>query len=123
MRVVRRLSFGGVETRASNGVTVDVIVRSDAYARLYKEALRRSVPTNLGVRLVTPPYLMAMKLVAGRAHDVDDLRRLVVLRPSAVKPAAELIERLLGAYARDDFEQEVRIARASQRDARRRRHL
>lgn len=122
-RPVGRLTFGGIIVKASNGIVVDLIDRRDGYRRLYVQALKHSETTPFGVRIVTPPYLMAMKLAAGRSHDEDDLKRLVVLRPRDVPKAATLIERLLGYFARDEFEQLVRIARSEQRDPRRRRHL
>ena len=100
----KSLSFGGYQSHTPGGVAVDWILRSDDFAELYEEALLkarrlRGVP----VAVVSPEYLAAMKLVAGRAKGEADLEMMLEEEMVDVAVAAKLIKRLLGAYAAKDF--------------------
>lgn len=102
----KRLTFGGVQsTTPLGGVPVDVVLREDAFIDLYDRALEaarrmRGVP----IRVVTPEYLAAMKLVAQRTRDKADLEWLIASRTIDVHKARGLIRDLLGAYAAQDFD-------------------
>lgn len=95
----RRLSFGGFVTKVK-GITVDVIVRSDGYAGLYEEAI-------LSARgIVSPDFLAAMKLAAGRPKDLLDLDWLLQ-QPKLVnrKKARKIVEKFLGGqFAAEEFD-------------------
>ena len=62
-------TIGGVRT-VEGGIELNVITRLDEWARLYEDALYAAVRVE-GVPLpvVTPEFLVAMKMVAGRLQD------------------------------------------------------
>jgi hypothetical protein len=100
------LSFGGVQTSTACGVPVNFIVRGDDYADLYQEAILASpVVTELGVRVVLPEYLAAMKMAAGRDKDFLDLKFL--LSQEGLVDAAKarvIVRKHLGPYAAREFD-------------------
>jgi hypothetical protein len=96
------LSFGGVRTVASNQVPVDVIVRDDEWSDLYEEAIDHAEDVDgAPAPVVSPEYLVAMKMVAGRPKDEQDVRFLVLLDDDAfdMKECEEIVRDFLGAYA------------------------
>jgi len=108
IRVEKKLSFGGVSGKTPEGFPVCFIVRSDDFKKLYIEAHRKSVAVSgLAVRVVAPAYLAAMKLVAGRQKDEEDLRTLLRNRLVNLKKARELMRRILGAFAVKEFDSYV----------------
>lgn len=71
-----RLGFGGSSYTLQIGrysVQVDWIVRSDGYQKYYWAALKEAIELSNGLRLVTPEWLVILKLVAGRQKDLDDI--------------------------------------------------
>lgn len=110
---LRPLSFGGYETRAPNGVPVDVIVRSDDLLALYNTALSTAVSRpGIACLVVRPEYLAAMKLAAGRARDRLDLHYLITA-PGVLDRALtrEIVKRYVGGwYAARDFDTHVEDA-------------
>src|SRR5439155_17388344 len=69
---------GGVRYWTPKGLEVNVIVRDDASAALYADAVKQAKRTRWGFRVVTPEHLAAMKLESSRAEpDVGDLKWLV----------------------------------------------
>lgn len=113
LRRTGRLTFGGVTTKTSENVPVDVILREDAYRPLFDAALDaprtiRGVP----IPVVSREYLAAMKMVARRAKDLEDLCFLVLGTTLSVPKTRALIVEYLGLYAGDEFDlfvQEVRL--------------
>jgi hypothetical protein len=85
---VRPLAFGGecylVKLREQE-IPIDWIVRDDDYQELYQAALSDAVPTDKGFLLVTPEWMVILKMFAGRGKDEIDL--LWLLR------ADELVDR------------------------------
>lgn len=74
----RPIGFGGTVYRDPNGTKVDWIVRSDDYQGLYEAALAGAVAPEPGAtKVLTPEYMAALKLAAGRATDVEDLKWLL----------------------------------------------
>ncbi len=107
------LSFGGYLSRTPSGVPVDWVIRNDAadFVALYKEALAKAAKMpDVPVRVVTPEYLAAMKLVAGRGKDDVDLDMMITEGMVDIEAAQKIIERLLGAYAAKDFASRVAVA-------------
>lgn len=99
------LSFGGVQVRASNGVPIDLVLRSDAYERLYDEVVEKAGRAKgIPVPVARPEYLAAMKMVAGRGKDETDLEYLLASGVLDVKKTRAVILRHLGPYAVDAFE-------------------
>lgn len=102
------LSFGGVKTTAPNGVPVDLVVRSDDYAELYGEALDRAQALpEVPWLVVRPEYLAAMKMIAGRPRDENDLAHLILSGHLDLALAKAVIRRHLGPYAVTEFERTV----------------
>jgi hypothetical protein len=99
------LAFGGICTVASNGVPIDLIERDDEYALLYADALASagSIP-GVPVRVVTLPYLAAMKLAAGRGKDEQDLEFILCDSGASWKTICAVIRKHLGLYAVKEIE-------------------
>lgn len=71
-----RLSIGGSSYTLQVGnyvVQVDWIVRSDGYQKYYRAALKEAVTLPNGLRVVSPEWLVILKLNAGRQKDYDDI--------------------------------------------------
>lgn len=69
------LGFGGSNYLIKVGkyeVAVDWIVRNDGYAKYYRAALRDAVTLPEGARVLTPEWLVVLKMFAGRQKDYDD---------------------------------------------------
>jgi hypothetical protein len=110
--VTTSLSFGGVQTKAPNGVEVDLILREDDYESLYEAACKNAVIVeDVPLPVVSPIYLAAMKMAAGRPKDQGDLHFL--LREVLFDKLPELsvvIKEYLGPYAARELQQEFLIA-------------
>lgn len=100
------LTFGGVTYETEQDIDVDWIVRQDYQEALYAEALEHAVDaTERPLRVVTPNYLAAIKFAARRTKDHDDLMRLLMIPDLVDGPKAkEIVERLLGGYAGEEFQ-------------------
>jgi hypothetical protein len=71
-----RLSFGGSSYTFQVGkyaVQVDWIVRTDGYEKYYRAALKDAIGLPNGIRIVTPEWLLILKINAGRQKDLDDI--------------------------------------------------
>ena len=69
------LTFGGNNYTVEVGkykVAVDWIIRSDGYAKYYRAALSKAVVFPNGMRLISPEWLVILKMFAGRQKDYDD---------------------------------------------------
>ncbi len=105
------LVFGGVRTREES-VPLDVIVRSDEWRALYESALAAAVHVEgMPLSVVTPEYLVAMKMVAGRSKDEGDVRYLVLLEDFVEKRAENIVRRHLGPYAVKELRSTIAEAR------------
>ena len=70
------LTFGGSSYTLQVGkyaVQVDWIVRSDGYQKYYRAALKEVVKIPNGLRVITPEWLVLLKINAGRQKDLDDV--------------------------------------------------
>jgi hypothetical protein len=93
------LTFGGVRTKEGD-VPLDVIVRSDEWRDLYTDALVNAEAVDrITPPIVTPEYLVAMKMVAGRPKDEGDVRYLVLADDFNRQKAEAVVRERLGAYA------------------------
>jgi hypothetical protein len=71
-----QLSFGGSSYTLQVGkytVQIDWIVRNDGYQKYYRAALKEAIELSNGLRIVTPEWLVILKLHAGRQKDFDDI--------------------------------------------------
>lgn len=104
LRSVGQLSFGGrsMKTAGRNSVPVDVIVRNDQYANLYADALVHAEKrAGSPLLVVTLPYLAAMKLVADRGKDEQDLEFIICDSGVSYPLVRSVIKEHLGLYALD----------------------
>jgi hypothetical protein len=109
----RTLKFGGQKAtvvaagNASIGknvsVPVDVIVRDDDFADLYEAALDHTVDKGAPLLIIEPEYIAAMKLVAGRRKDEDDLTFLITSNVIDIGKTERIVRKHLGAYALREF--------------------
>jgi hypothetical protein len=117
----KALSFGGQKTtvvapgNASVGanvlVPVDVIVRDDEFASLYDDALHHVIDKGAPLLIVEPEYIAAMKLVARRPKDEEDLAFLVTSNVIDLGKAERIIRKHLGgAFAAREFKATVEEA-------------
>lgn len=70
------LTFGGSSYVVEVGkykVSVDWIVRNDGYAKYYRKALEEAINLPSGIRLISPEWLVVLKMFAGRQKDYDDV--------------------------------------------------
>jgi predicted TIM-barrel fold metal-dependent hydrolase len=102
--VLRPLTFGGFASETSQKIPIDVIVRDDAYADLYREAIEHAVDAGLPVKVVTPEHLAALKMAAGRVKDELDLKKLIELNAVDVPKTRKIIKTYLGEYAARTFD-------------------
>ncbi len=92
-----RLGFGGSSYTLQVGkytVQIDWIVRSDGYQKYYRAALKDAIKLSNGLRLVTPEWLVILKINAGRQRDLDDIvflleRGKLVDRPTIKQKVVE----------------------------------
>jgi len=99
MREVKPLTFGGASTLTPKGHPLDVIVRNDDYRDLYVAAIEDARDEGLALPVVSPEYLAAMKMVAGRDKDEIDLKTLVRLGVLDLDRTRTIVRTHLGRYA------------------------
>jgi hypothetical protein len=105
------LVFGGKSVDV-NGIPIDVIVRADDYADLYEEAVQKAKPKpGYAVKIITPEYLVAMKMVAGRPKDDLDLNYLLSSVKMDMPTLKSVVQRFLGRYAVSDLASRIQEAK------------
>lgn len=70
------LSFGGENYQievSERTVSVDVIVRNDELTKIYEAALGQAKETDIGIKIISPEWLVVMKYFSARAKDKIDL--------------------------------------------------
>ncbi len=93
----RMLEFGGSSYTLDVGkyaVQIDWIVRNDGYQKYYRAALKDAIKMPHGLRVVTPEWLVILKINAGRQKDLDDVvfllkQHQLVDRPSVKQKLVE----------------------------------
>ena len=68
------LSIGGATWKLPNGVELDVIFSEAPWAA---EVIAHAVLDEAGVPTIALPYLVVMKLYAGRVQDIADITRML----------------------------------------------
>ncbi len=68
------LAIGGSTWLLPNGTTLDVVISDAPWAR---EAIERPLQTADGIPVIALPYLVLMKLYAGRSQDIADITRMM----------------------------------------------
>lgn len=75
LRSNAQLTFGGDNYEIEIGkykIPVDWIVRNDGYQRYYRAALNETFVLPSGLKIITPEWLVILKIFAGRQKDLDD---------------------------------------------------
>lgn len=83
------LSIGGSNYTIEIGkyrVAVDWIVRNDGYAKYYRAALDEAVLLPNDLRLISPEWLVILKMFAGRQKDYDDAVFLLAQKDLVDRP-------------------------------------
>jgi hypothetical protein len=100
----KTLTFGGIQTKAPNGVSIDFIVRGDQYRDLYSDAIRQArTAIGLSMRVASPEHLLAMKMEAGREKDHLDIVYLLNSGHLSLGTTRSVIREHLGPYAVSEF--------------------
>src|SRR5215470_7604029 len=97
-----RLSFGGSSYTLQvdkYAVQVDWIVRSDGYQKYYRAALKDAVKLPNGLHVVTPEWLVILKINAGRQKDLDDV--VFLLKQSRLVDRATVKQKLIDIGGED----------------------
>lgn len=96
------LTFGGSNYTVEIGrykVAVDWIVRSDGYAKYYQKALAEAVSFPNGFQLISPEWLLILKMFAGRQKDYDDA--VFLLREKGLVDRPKVKENIVGVAGED----------------------
>lgn len=107
---VTEINIGGFQGKTQSGIPVDVLIGGE-YAKLRIASLSHAVnEPDLGVSVVALSYIMALKFVAGRAKDEEDIRTMLRLGAVDVLETLKVIRRYVGAYAEKSFQSVVEEA-------------
>lgn len=91
---IRKLNFGGAAYGIKVGdvtIEVDVIIRNDEIKEIYELALNDAkVIKDIGIRVITPEYLVLLKYLAGRGKDQIDL--MWMLRENDLVDRAKIVK-------------------------------
>lgn len=108
-RTLRKLTFGGISSYVQGGIPVDVIVRNDYQAGLYRYAISKAKRmAGIPLRVLRKSELAVIKMAAGRHKDQGDL--IFLLRHMSELERAharKVVVKFLGDYAADDFDSYV----------------
>jgi hypothetical protein len=78
---LKKLNFGGIAYEVlvdGTAIEVDLIIRSDEIQELYQQALDTAkVNKTIGLRVVSPEFMVILKYLAGRGKDQIDLMWLL----------------------------------------------
>ena len=88
-----QLTFGGSSYTLQVGkyaVQIDWLVRNDGYRKYYEAALREAIEFPNGLRIVTPEWLVILKINAGRQKDLDDIVFLLKQKKMVDRPTIKM---------------------------------
>jgi hypothetical protein len=97
-----RLSSGGSSYTLKIGkyaVQVDWIVRNDGYEKYYRAALQAAIKLPNGIHIVTPEWLVILKINAGLQKDLDDI--VFLLRQEKLVDRSTLKQRVVDTAGED----------------------
>ena len=92
------LAIGGTNWELPGGMLLDVVESSERWAR---EAVRHPNTDALGLPVIALPYLIVMKLIAGRVQDLADITRML---GAAEETALQEVRTVVRRYAPDALE-------------------
>lgn len=107
-RPVQALTIGGMTWRSPDGTLVDVIESSLAWV---PEALSLRTSDPQGLPILTLPYLVLMKVEAGRIQDLADAARMLGLASEEVRQETRQVFQRWLLEALDDLESLITLGR------------
>ncbi len=105
---VQQLTIGGMTWRSPEGMLVDVI---ESHAPWVADALRSLTQDPQGLPILDLPYLVLMKVEAGRAQDLADAARMLGAASEACCQATREIIRRWLPEALEDLESLIILGR------------
>lgn len=100
---VTDMDIGGYQGNTPSGIPVGVLI-GGKYAELRLACLGTAVyESDLKVNVVRLSYLMALKMVAGRAKDEGDILTMLRIGAVDIDETSNVLKEYLGQYAADDF--------------------
>ncbi len=95
------LTIGGATWQLQGGTVLDVIESSAPWAR---EAIYSPVEDATGLPIIRLPYLVLMKLAAGRVQDLADMTRMLGASDDALLQQVRSVVQLYAPDASEDIE-------------------
>jgi hypothetical protein len=108
-RIVGELSIGGFSCQQpqSDAMPVDVLIRSDDWL---DAALAAPVYDAAGYPVLARPYLILLKLQAGRTQDLADIQRLLSRTPKTEREVTRRLIQQVEPAIIEDFDSLVTLA-------------
>jgi hypothetical protein len=108
-RVIGLLSVGGftVQMPDSEAMPIDVLTRADPWL---DDALAQPVYDSAGYPVLSRPYLVLIKLQAGRTQDLADVQRLLAQTPSIERTAIRALVETFSPELVEDYDSLVSLA-------------
>jgi len=108
-RVVGQLSIGDftVQMPDSEAMPLDVLTRADPWL---DDALAQPVYESAGYPVLSRPYLVLIKLQAGRTQDLADVQRLLGQTPSTERTAIRTLVETFSPELVEDYDSLVSLA-------------
>ena len=103
------LSIGGFTAQRGNEAPVDILASRAAWV---PQALGQPGQDAAGLPVLGRPYLMVMKLVAGRLQDLTDVQRMLRDTPQDERTSTRKLIQQCARDMAEDFDQLVLIADA-----------
>lgn len=98
------LTFGGDSYTIEIGkykIPVDWIVRNDGYQKYYRAALNEAISLPPNLKIITPEWLVILKIFAGRQKDLDDAVFLLRQKNGARVDRAKVKENVVRVAGED----------------------
>jgi hypothetical protein len=108
-RVIGQLSIGGFTVQESNSeaMPIDVLTRTDSWL---DDALAQPVYDSAGYPILGRPYLVLIKLQAGRTQDLADVQRLLAQTPSTERAAIRTLVETFSPELVEDYDSLITLA-------------
>lgn len=105
---VQELSIGGATWRSPERMLVDVIESSEEWVA---EALQQRRRDSQGLPILNLPYLVLMKVQAGRTQDLADAARMLGLAAEETREAARRVFQRWFPEAQEDLESLITLGK------------
>lgn len=102
------LTIGGTTWQLHGGTVLDVIESGEAWAR---EAVYNPVEDATGLPIIRLPYLVLMKLAAGRVQDLADMTRMLGASDDTLLQQVRSVVQLYAPDALEDIESMIALGK------------